>query len=215
MLNLSFVLSHQVFPLMSKTAFWSSQLSCFCITKQDGKNIKPGMKERCNVSLSVMWVCLNRRIKSHLISVLFRIIQGIIIFSLSSATSHSSSTWKAKIRIFFGKTKEMGMFHQSNYFLSLPNIQVHRVIHALYQKHRSRDSILLALGEGLHKSSQPSKIREYSDECVFCFFGGVFFLPLSLCIWSMNTEHQGKILLSPLQNVKLKSNWGYTGVQLW
>lgn len=69
----------------------------------------------------------------------------------------------------------MGIFHQSNYFLFLPNIQVHRVIHALYQKHRSRDSILLALGESLHKSSQPSKIREHSDECVFCFLGGVFF----------------------------------------
>lgn len=38
------------------------------------------MKERRNVSLSAMWVSLNKRIKSHLISVLFLIIQGTISF---------------------------------------------------------------------------------------------------------------------------------------
>lgn len=52
------------------------------------------------------------------------------------------------------------------------------------------DSILLALGESLHKSTQPSKIKERSHKRVFCFWG-VFSL-LNLCVWAMNTQHQGK-----------------------
>lgn len=55
---------------------------------------------------------------------------------------------------------------------------------------KSRNSILLALGESAHKSTQPSKIRDRSHECVFCFSG--VFPPLSVCVWAMNTQHQGK-----------------------
>lgn len=77
---------------------------------------------------------------------------------------------KSQISIFFGKTNGVHVFQLLHYFLSPSNIQVIVGI-------RNRDSILLALGVSLHKSTQPSKIRECSHECVFCFCGVFFSSP--------------------------------------
>lgn len=72
-------------------------------------------------------------------------------------------------------------------------IQVHRVVFSI----RNRDSILLALGLSSHKSTQPSKRMFTWGHILFfhSFLSFSSFTPfpiLSLCVWGVNTQHQGK-----------------------
>ncbi len=122
------------------------------------------------------------------------IVQGSTLFS--SATSGSSSTLKAKISIFLGKTKVVRVFQCSNYFLSLSNIQVHRVAHLQYQKQKLYSSCF-----GKQFAQLNSTIQ---DQRMCILFLGCFF-PFESSRMGYEYSASGKILSSSLQNVKLKA----------
>lgn len=119
----------------------------------------------------------------------FSIVHGATLFS--SVIRGNSSTLKAKISIFLEKAKGVCEPHQ-----------VHWVTHLQYQKQRLHSSCF---------AREFAQNQLNQDQRVFtwmCILFWVVFFPFESLRMGYEYSASGKILLSPLQNVKLKAIGG-------
>lgn len=128
--------------------------------------------------------------------VFFRVVhKATLLVWLVAAVQH----WKQKIsykgRMWIAAFK---LFHR-----------VHRVTQLQYQKQRLHSS---CFGEEVC-ANQLSQDQSMFTKMWILFLG--CFFPFESLRRGSEYSTSGKILLFPLQNVKLKSKWGYTTIQPW
>lgn len=121
----------------------------------------------------------------------------------SCATCSSSAAFKQKEVFSLGKQRDYVCFSSQNYFLSLSNIQVHWVAHLPNQKQKLHSSCFGRERAQINPTIQDQRLLTWM--CIL-FFG--CFLPFECLRKGYEYSASGKILLSPLQNVKLKAIGG-------
>lgn len=148
-------------------------------------------------------ICVFMSNENHQISVLLLPPHCKADTLFSRATCSSSAALKAKRSIFLGKTKDCVCFNSQNYFLSLSNIQVHWVAHLANQKQKLHSSCFGRERAQINPTIQDQ--RPLTWMCIL-FFG--CFSPFECLRMGYEYSASGKILLSPLQYVKLKAIGG-------